>query len=179
MTILGKDRIRDILRILQYAPVAIIFFFAVSLWRDGYTEGAYILGLTGLGLLLLNGLLHISCFRDVTVAYKKHIGLVASFIITSIGVHSLLMADIYAGIFYVLLGMTFLFMEVLKGKWGIICCIVVLVFAVGILIWEEINDNRPYAIEREVGVQQGAKSKRHLYTGDPHASNNTILFLYG
>ena len=134
MTVLGKDKIHYVAQVLQYVPLAIMFFFAVSFWRYGHTEGVYILGLAGLGLLLLNGLLHISCIRDKILVYRKHISLVASVIIISIGVHSLVIGNIYDGIFCVLLGMTFLFMAVLKGKWGIICSTVVLVLAIGFLI---------------------------------------------
>lgn len=154
MAILGKDKIRYILRILQYTPVAITFFFAVSFWRDGHTEGAYILGLTSLGLLLLNGLLHISHIRDKIVAYKKHIGLIASIIIISIGVYALAIGNIYDGIFYVLLGMTFLFMEILRGKWAIVCSSVVLLLAIGFLILKEINGNNPHVFGKETGVRQ-------------------------
>ena len=53
MTILGKDKIRHIARVLQYAPIAIAFFFAVSFWRKGFTEGAIAFGLMGIGFLLL------------------------------------------------------------------------------------------------------------------------------
>ena len=143
---------------LQYVPIAIIFFFAVSFWRDGHTEGVYILGLAGLGLLLLNGLLHINRIRDKILVYRKHIGLVASVIIISIGAYSLVIGNIYDGIFYVLLGMTFLFMEVLKGKWGLICSTVVLVLAIGLLILQEINKDTPHAFGKETGLHPGVEN---------------------
>lgn len=59
MKILGKDIICHLGRILQYAPVAVAFFFALSFWRKGFTEGAIITGLVGIGLLLLSALLHV------------------------------------------------------------------------------------------------------------------------
>ncbi len=179
MLSLGKDKIRSVLRILQYTPVAITFFFTLSFWQEGDTEGALHMGAACIGLMLLNLLLHIRSIRDKVMAIRKPIGLVVSVVLISLGLYSLVMGSISSGIFGVLIGMLFLSMEILKGKWGIICCAVVLVLAVGILIWEQISDNRPYAIEREVGVQQGTKSKRHLYAGDPQASNDTILSSYG
>lgn len=59
MKLLGKAAVRHLGRILQYAPVAIAFFFALSFWRMGFTEGAIITGLMGIGLLLLIALLHV------------------------------------------------------------------------------------------------------------------------
>ena len=40
MKFLGKDVVRYLGRVLQYAPVAIAFFFALSFWRKGFTVGA-------------------------------------------------------------------------------------------------------------------------------------------
>ena len=164
MTLLGSEKIRRIARILQYVPVVVTFFFALSFWRKGFNEEAVAIGTVCIGLLLLNLLLHISHIRDKIMAIRKPLCLVASVIIISIGVYSLAIGSIYAGIFYVLLGITFLFMEILKGKWGVICSAVVLVLAVGVLILDAINGNKPHPVEREVGVQQVVTSKRHLHT---------------
>lgn len=131
MKFLGEDVVRHLGRVLQFAPVAIAFFFALSFWRKGFTEGAIITGLIGIGLLLLIVLLHV--IEKITGNTRRFV-LVCSILIISIGVHSLVIGNIYDGIFYVLLGMTFLFMAVLKGKWGIICSTVVLVLAIGFLI---------------------------------------------
>ena len=131
MKFLGEDVVRHLGRVLQFAPVAIAFFFALSFWRKGFTEGAIITGLIGIGLLLLIVLLHV--IEKITGNTRRFV-LVCSILIIAIGVHSLVIGNIYDGIFYVLLGMTFLFMAVLKGKWGIICSTVVLVLAIGFLI---------------------------------------------
>lgn len=163
MKTLGNEKIRHIAQTLQYVPVVVTFFFALSFWRKGFNEGAVALGAACIGLLLLNLLLHIRQIRDRIMAIRKPLGLVASIIIISIGVYSLITASIYAGIFYVLIGMTFLFMEILKGKWGVICCTVVLVLAVGALILEEFNYNKPHAAEREMGSQQVVTIKRHFH----------------
>ena len=131
MKFLGEDVVRHLGRVLQFAPVAMAFFFALSFWRKGFTEGAIITGLIGIGLLLLIVLLHV--IEKITGNTRRFV-LVCSILIIAIGVHSLVIGNIYDGIFYVLLGMTFLFMAVLKGKWGIICSTVVLVLAIGFLI---------------------------------------------
>ena len=163
MAILGKDKIRLILRVLQYTPVAITFFFTLSFWREGDIEGTVAIGAVCIGLMLLNLLLHISYIRNRIMAISRPLGLVCSILLIAIGAYSLVLGSIYAGIFYVLLGIAFLFMEILKGKWGFICCAVVLVLAVGILILGEINDDKPHAVGREVGVQQVVTSKRHFH----------------
>jgi hypothetical protein len=163
MTILGKDKIRLILRVLQYTPVAITFFFTLSFWREGDIEGAVAIGAVCIGLMLLNLLLHISHIRNRIMAISRPLGLVVSVAIILLGVYSLVVGSIYAGIFYVLLGMTFLFMEILKGKWGVICGAVALVLAVGILILGEVNDSKPHAIETEVGVHQEITGKSYFH----------------
>ena len=163
MTILGKDKIRLILRVLQYTPVAITFFFTLSFWREGGIEGAVAIGAVCIGLMLLNLLLHISHIRNRIMAISRPLGLVVSVAIILLGVYSLVVGSIYAGIFYVLLGMTFLFMEILKGKWGVICGAVALVLAVGILILGEVNDSKPHAIETEVGVHQEITGKSYFH----------------
>lgn len=53
MKFLAKDIVRHLGRILQYVPVAIAFFLALSFWRMGFTEGAIITGLMGIGFILL------------------------------------------------------------------------------------------------------------------------------
>ncbi|MCE2393975.1 hypothetical protein J4G02_05205 [Candidatus Poribacteria bacterium] len=163
MRMLGNKKIRHIARILQYVPVVVTFFFALSFWRKGFNEGAVAIGAVCIGLLLLNLLLHIDHIGDKIMAIRKPLGLVASVIIISIGVYSLAIGSIYAGIFYVLLGMTFLFMEILKGKWGVICCAAVLVLAVGVLILEAVNSNKPPAVEREMGVQQVMATQKRFH----------------
>ena len=163
MRMLGNEKIRHIARILQYVPVVVTFFFALSFWRKGFNEGAVAIGAVCIGLLLLNLLLHIGYIGDKIMAIRKPLGLVASVIIISIGVYSLAIGSIYAGIFYVLLGMMFLFMEILKEKWGVICCAAALVLAVGVLILEAVSDNKPQTVEREIGVRQVVTSERDLH----------------
>ncbi len=164
MRLLGSEKIRHIARILQYVPVVVTFFFALSFWRKGFNEGAVAVGGVCIGLLLLNLLLHIGHIRDKIMAVRKPLCLVASVIVISIGVYFLAIGSIYAGLFYVLLGITFLFMEILQGKRGIIYSAVVLVLAIGVLILEAVNSNKPHPVDREVGVQQVVTSKRHLHT---------------
>ena len=97
------------------------------------------------------------------MAIRRPLGFVVSIIIISLGVYSLIIGSIYGGIFYVLLGMNFLFMEIFKGKWGGICCTLVLVLAVGILILEKIDYEKRHPVEREVGAQQVVTIKRRFH----------------
>ncbi len=160
MKVLGKDAVRPLGRILQYAPVAIAFFFALSFWRKGLTEGAIAFGLMGIGYILICFLLHI--IKRITGNNRRFL-LVCSMFVIALGLYSLIDKDIYAGIGITAIGMILIFTEVLKGRWKHICCAVALGLAVGAFIWKEVNDNKTHAIEREVGVQQDVTDRRHFH----------------
>jgi hypothetical protein len=160
MKFLGEDVVRHLGRVLQFAPVAIAFFFALSFWRKGFTEGAIITGLMGIGLLLLIVLLHV--IEKITGNTRRFV-LVCSTLVIAIGVYSLIDGDIYMGISQMAIGMSLIFGQLLKGKWQHICCAAALGIAVGAIILEEINDNKPHATEREVGVQQEVTGRRYFH----------------
>lgn len=159
MTILRKDIVRHLGRILQYAPVAVAFFFALSFWRKGFTEGAIITGLVGIGLLLLNALLHV--IEKITGSTRRFV-LVCSILVIAIGAYSLIDGNLYMGISQMALGMSMIFDQVLKGKWRHICCAAAIGLAVGAIILEEINDNKPHPTDREVGIQQEATGRGYF-----------------
>ena len=131
MKFLGKDAVRHLGRILQYAPAAIAFFFALSFWRMGFTEGAIITGLIGVGLLLLIVLLHV--IEKITENTRRFV-LICSILVIAIGVYSLTDGDIYMGISQMALGMSLIFTQLLKGKWQHICCAAALGIAVGAIV---------------------------------------------
>ena len=160
MKFLEKDVVRYLGRTLQFAPVAIAFFFALSFWRKGFTEGAIITGLIGIGLLLLIILLNV--IEKITGNTRRFV-LVCSILVIAIGGYSLIDGDIYMGISQMAIGMSLIFGQLLKGKWQHICCAAALGIAVGAIILEEINDNKPHTIEREMGSQQVVTTKRHFH----------------
>ena len=160
MKFLGEDVVRHLGRVLQFAPVIIAFFFALSFWRKGFTEGAIAFGLMGIGFIFICFLLHI--IKRITGNNRRFV-LVCSILVIVIGVYSLIDEDIYVGIGITSIGMILIFAEVLKGKWKHICCVVALGLAVGAFILEDINDNKPHAIEREVGAQQDVTDRRHFH----------------
>ena len=160
MKFLGKDAVRHLGRILQYAPAAIAFFLALSFWRKGFTEGAIITGLMGIGFILLIVLLHI--IEKIT-GNKRRFMLVCSGLVIAIGVYSLIDRDIYTGITITSIGMTMIFSELVRGRWKHICCAVALGIAVGAIILEEINDDKSHAIEREIGAQQEVTGRRYFH----------------
>ena len=131
MKFLGKDIVRHLGQILQYVPVAIAFFLALSFWRMGFTEGAIITGLMGIGFILLIVLLHII---EKAIGNTGRFVLVCSVLVIAIGVYSLIDADIYMGISQVAIGMSLLFGQLLKGKWQHICCAAALGIAVGAIV---------------------------------------------
>ncbi len=149
MTTLRKRIIDHIARAEQYVLIVIILFLALLSWQEGFIEAAVVFGASGIGLILLSILLHIC---KITGSIGRFT-FVCSISVIALGVYSLAIGGIYEGIFYVLIGIIILPMEVLNGKWGVICGAVVLVLAVGALILGKINDDKPDAIESEVGVQ--------------------------
>lgn len=160
MAILREDKIRLIGRILQCVPVAVVFCFALSFWRQGFTEGAIISGLMGIGFLLLIVLLHIT---EKIIGNRKRFVLGCSILVIAIGRYSLIDGDIYAGIGATALGAILIFAEVLKWKWKHICCAVALGGAVGAFVLEDMNDTKPQPVEGEVGIQQIATSGRKFH----------------
>ena len=131
MKFLEKDSVRHLGRILQYAPAVIAFFLALSFWRMGFTEGAIITGLMGIGLLLLIVLLHV--VEKITGNNRRFV-LVCSVLVIAIGVYSLIDGDIHMGISQMAMGMSLIFGQLLKGKWQHICCAAALGIAVGALV---------------------------------------------
>ena len=135
MKFLGKDAVRHLGRILQYAPVAIAievyFFLALSFWQMGFTEGAIITALMGIGFILLIVLLHI--IEKITGNTRRFV-LICSILVIAIGVYSLIDGDIYMGISQMALGMSLIFGQLLKGKWQHICCAIALGIALGAII---------------------------------------------
>ena len=149
MPILGKDKIRRLARGLQYAPVVVAFFFALSFWRKGFTEVVVAFGVMGIGFLLLIILLHI--IKRITGNNRRFV-LVCSILVIVIGIYSLIDEDIYTGIGIISIGMNLIFAELLNGKWKHICCAAALGLAVGAFISKELNDEKPHPIGGEIGV---------------------------
>lgn len=114
----------------------------------------------GIGFMLLCLLLHI--IKRITGNNRRFV-LVCSILVIAIGVYSLIDEDIYAGIGITSFGMILIFAEVLKGKWKHICCAVALGLAVGAFILEEVNNDKPHAIEREVGVHQEVTGRSYFH----------------
>ena len=161
MKFLGRDAGRHLGWTLQCVPVAIAFFYALSFWRKGFTEGAVIFGLMGIGFILLVVLLHIT---EKIMENTRRFVLVFSILVIAIRVYSLIDGDLYMGISQTAIGMSLIFGQLLRGKWQHVCCAVALGIAVGAIILEEINEDKPHAIEREVGVQQDFTSGRYFHT---------------
>ena len=167
-----KKRILDyIANGVQYVLIVIILCFALQSWREGLIEAAILFGGLGVGSILLSVLLH-TC--KVTGSIRR-CTYVCSVALIALGVYSLVIGSIYDGIFVVLIGMNFLFMEILKGKWVFVGCTVVLVLAVGILIVEETNDGKRHAIGKEQDVQRDLTDSQDFHACGPPVLNNITL----
>ena len=127
MTILGKDKIHYIEKVLLYTPIMVGIFLALSVWGEGLT-----FGLIGISLILIGVLLDI--IKKFAGNNGRFMPSMYSILIISIGTYSLAIGNIYMGIFYALIGMNMIFDKFLKGRWKHICCAVTLGIAVGVFI---------------------------------------------
>ena len=127
MTILGKDSLHYIEKVLLYTPIMVGIFIALSVWSGGLTFGFMVIGLILIGITL-------DSIKKIAGNNKRFVPPVYSSLIVIIGGYLLVTGNIYNGIFYVLVGMNFIFEKFLKGKWKSICCAIVLTLAVGALI---------------------------------------------
>ena len=127
MTILGKDRLHYIEKVLLYTPIMVGIFIALSVWSGELTVGFMVIGLILIGITL-------DSIKKIAGSNKRFVPPVYSSLIVIIGGYILVTGNIYNGIFYVLVGMNFIFEEFLKGKWKSICCAIALTLVVGALI---------------------------------------------
>ena len=155
MTVLGKDKIHYIEKVLLYTPIMVGVFFALSVWGESLT-----FGLMGVGLILIGVLL--DSIKKMAGSNRRFLPPMPSLIVI-MGGYLLAIGNIYFGIFYVLIGMNLIFDKFLKGKWKHICCTVTIGLAVGAFILGEINDGKSQAIENEVGLQQDVTGKRYFH----------------
>ena len=127
MTVLGKDKIHYIEKVLLYTPIMVGIFIALSVWGEGFT-----LGFMGIGLILIGVLL--DGIRKIAGNNRRFVPHMSSLIVVVSGGYFLAIGDIYFGIFYVLIGMNLIFAQFLKGKRQHICCTAALGIAVGAII---------------------------------------------
>ena len=127
MTILGRDRLHYTEKILLYTPIMVGIFIALSVWSGGLTVGFMVIGVILIGITL-------DSIKKIAGNNKRFVPPVYSSLIVISGGYLLVTGDIYIGIFYVLVGMNFIFEKFLKGKWKSICCAIALTLAVGAFI---------------------------------------------
>lgn len=127
MAILGRDRLHYIEKVLLYTPIMVGIFIALSVWSGGLTVGFMVIGVILIGITL-------DSIKKIAENNKRFVPPVYSSLIVISGGYLLVTGDIYIGIFYVLVGMNFLFEKFLKGKWKSICCAIALTLAVGAFI---------------------------------------------
>lgn len=120
MTILGKDRLHYIQKVLLYTPIMVGIFIALSVWSGELTVGFMVVGLMLLGVLL-------NIIKRITGNNRLP---TVSILIVALGIYVLVDGDSYMGIFYTLFGMSLIFNEFLKGKRSHICYAITMWFAV-------------------------------------------------
>ena len=127
MTVLGKDKIHYIEKILLYTPIMVGVFIALSVWGKGLTFGFMGVGFILLGVLIDN-------VKKVAGNHSHFIPSTYSILFIAITVYLWAMGSIYEGIFYALIGMNLIFDRHLKGKWKHICCAIAIGLAMLIFI---------------------------------------------
>ena len=125
MTILGKDKLHYIEKVLLYTPIMVGIFIALSVWSGGFTVGFMVIGVILIGITL-------DSIKKIAGNNKRFVPPVYSSLTVIIGGYLLVTGNIYNGIFYVLVGMNLILEKFLKGK--SICCAIALTLAVGALI---------------------------------------------
>ncbi len=120
MTILGKNKLHYIEKVLLYTPIMVGIFIALSVWSGELTVGFMVVGLMLIGVLL-------NIIKKITGSNRLP---TVSILIVAIGIYVLINGDSYMGIFYILLGISLIFNEFLKGKWSHICYAITMWFAV-------------------------------------------------
>ena len=152
-----NKKMRDIARLLLFAPVVIFFFLSFSFWKKGLTEPSIIFGLLGIGLILLVALLGIA---QRIIGHKKRFVIVCAFLLISIGLYFFITGDFYPGIGLTLLGLAFILeMAFPQKKWQIGITVVVLLALGGITYLEHFSGDKTQPVGNEVGDKQNAVVK--------------------
>ena len=121
---------RDITRVLLFAPVVVFFFLSFSFFKKGLTEAAIIFGVMGIGLILLVFLLGIT---QRIIGNKRRFVLCCAILLILLGLYCLVTKDIYNGIAFTLFGVFLILATVFPEKHWQISISVVFVLALGVL----------------------------------------------
>ena len=97
MTVLGKDKIHYIEKVLLYTPIMVGVFLALSVWGEGLTFGFMGIGLILIGVLLDN-------IKKIAGNNRRFVPPMSSIVMIASGVYFFAIGNIYFGIFYLLLG---------------------------------------------------------------------------
>lgn len=163
MKFLENPKMRDIARVLLFAPVVIFFFVSFSFWNKGLTEPAIIFGLMGIGLILLVFLLGIA---QKIIGNKRRFVTVCALLLIALGLYCLITRDLYPGIAFTLFGLAFILEAILPGKrWQIGLTAIVLLTLGTLTYLEHFSGSKTDTIEREVGVQQPPVDKTRAPSG--------------
>ena len=153
MKTLGADKVRVLRFAVQFLPAMIPLFFSLYFWKKGWTEPAITFMLLGFGLILLGGFL---VLVKRIIGNDRYFVIIGGVLLILIGLYCWIgSGNIYAGIFAVSVSIAVILGEMLKEKRWQIGITAALVLAVGTIIYlEETGEDKPHAVDREVGVQQ-------------------------
>ena len=154
-----NKKMRDITRVLLFAPVVVFFFLSFSFFKKGLTEAAIIFGVMGIGLILLVFLLGIT---QRIIGNKRRFVLCCAILLILLGLYCLVTKDIYNGIAFTLFGVFLILATVFPEKHWQISISVVFVLALGVLNY--LVHFRGGETDTDA-VQQGSVNKTTSFSG--------------
>ena len=183
MKILAK--VKKLSVVVLYVPAALFFFFALSFWRTGDTESAFIYGLLGIGFVLLGALLQ--TIRRF-IGNERRFEIFTIIMVFCCSLYMWIYGDVYDGlistaIWLFMIANHFFYSQKGTGSrwstpmWQIYIPIVAGLITFGSLFYLQYKSRDQTEVEaRTAGVQQGAAEDALESNGGPdNESKNKVL----
>ena len=173
-----QEKIKELMAVLPYIPAVLLFFFSFSFWRKGYTSGALIFGLTGLGFLVLPIVLH--TIRKL-MANDRRFMIVAAIVVFGCSLYAWIQGEIYSGLFATLVGIflicgQFFYSQKQKGsRWSSTTWQFYIPIALGLITFgpllylEYVSENKTHTVGKEGDGQKQVVDKSKEPTNAPKA----------
>ena len=162
------EQVKKLTIVLPYIPAVILLFFSLSFWRKGYTSGALLFGLAGVGLMVLPILL--TTIRKVMGNDRSFI-IVLSILVFCFSLRAWIRGEIYDGLFFALMSIClicgqFLYSQKQKGSkwssrtWQIYIPFAVVLITFGILFYlEYVSENKTPPVGNEGSIPKQVVDK--------------------
>ena len=170
------EPVRKLTIVLPYIPAVILLFFSLSFWRKGYTSGALLFGLAGVGLMVLPILL--TTIRKV-IGNDRSFTIVLSILVFCFSLRAWIRGEIYDGLFFALMVICLICGHILysqkqKGSkwsshtWQIYIPLAVVLIVFGILFFlEYVSENKIPSVMNEGSAPKQVVSKSSKPSSTP------------